>query len=64
MNEEIESIKEELNLSPLAYAIASFFMLPFIAIMVIFMAILLLICWPIFPFVAYKQRKKELQDEQ
>jgi hypothetical protein len=64
MSEEIESIEDKLNLGPLAYAIASIFMVPIMVVLTLLVAVLMLLCWPIMPFVAYNERKKELQDEQ
>lgn len=45
--------------SPLGFAIASVFMLPIAALMMVACAVLMVGCWPFVPFAVYFRKMKE-----
>ena len=47
-------------LHPIYYALGGIVTVPLIAIIMVLLAAVLLVCWPILPFVMYLQRKEEL----
>lgn len=55
------SVDDRKNLiSPFYYGIGSIFATPLVVLILLAMAVLLAITWPIIPFVCYLQRKAEI----
>jgi hypothetical protein len=51
--------KDYIKLSPFWYALGMFAAAPFVAIVFIVTALLLMLVWPLVPFVAYFERKND-----
>jgi hypothetical protein len=51
--------KDCIKLSPFWYALGMFVVAPFVAIVFIVTALLLMLVWPLVPFVAYFERKND-----
>jgi hypothetical protein len=51
--------KNYIKLSPFWYALGMFAVAPFVAIVFIVTALLLMLVWPLVPFVAYFERKND-----
>jgi hypothetical protein len=51
--------KDCIKLSPFWYALGMFAVVPFAAIVFIVTALLLMLVWPLVPFVAYFERKND-----
>jgi hypothetical protein len=52
------------KIGPGHYAAGTVLAVPFCAVAIIGMALLMLAMWPIWPFMAYWQREKELAEEE
>lgn len=63
MNEEKEAIASNTDeiCSPFWYAVGTVFTTPLLCVLFVLMAALLLVAWPVMPFVCYFQRKDELK---
>jgi hypothetical protein len=59
-----DQFKQSLKINVMAtiYAIAIFFSIPIIIVMLQLLCVFFLCAWPIFPILGYYQRKEELND--
>jgi len=53
---------KDLTLGPGWYAAGAVLVVPFCALAIVAMGLVLLAMWPVWPFVAYKQRKEEIEN--
>lgn len=49
------------KLGPCWYAAGTVIAVPFCAVMIVAMALMMLALWPVWPYVAHKQRKDEIE---